>query len=178
MWPQSPGHGLAQTGHSPSSSNGYCPSGSDSRTHQPRLQSQISNRATRSSSQPRGHADTTKADQLSSVQYPSIYSRIPIQKIQSIPSLFRRPLTPNTDNILSQLNFMTTSSPSKFKDVRSSGKCIRCYGPKHWASYCPRFTSPCAKPCRFCKHLYHPTKGLLNLVYRGGRNISRPRERG
>ena len=105
----------------------------------------------------RGRSDIPKSEQLRSVQYPSIHSKNTTQRKQSLPTLFSRPLTPNTDKVLSQVYFITTSSPHKFKDVHAKGKCIRCYGPSHWAASCPRFTSPCSRPCRYCKYLYHPT---------------------
>ena len=155
--PQSKDKNTQRNGRTPppSPANGTRRNTSD-RT-QPRRTSKSPNKHESYDVHNRGRSDIPKSEQLRSVQYPSIFSKNTTQRKQSLPTLFSRPLTPNTDKLLSQVYFITTLSPSKFKDVHVKGKCIRCYGPSHWAASCPRFTSPCSHPCRYCKYLYHPT---------------------
>ena len=96
---------------------------------------------------------------LECLQYYSRYSQSPnsVRK-QSIPGIFRRPLTPNSKAHLKTNYFYSTSGDGKFKDVRQKGFCLRCYGSDHKASLCKRYTRPCPTPCRNCMHLFHPTE--------------------
>ena len=95
---------------------------------------------------------------LESLQFYSHYSTDPnpIRK-QSIPGIFRRPLTPRSKEHLQETYFFSTSGDRKFEDVRKKGFCLRCYGNDHRASACSVYTSPTPTPCRHCMHLFHPT---------------------
>ena len=94
---------------SPSLANGTRRNTSD-RT-QPRLTSKSPNKHESYDIHNRGRSDIPKSEQLRSVQYPSIFSKNTTQRKQSLPTLFSRPLTPNTDKVLSQVYFITTFSP-------------------------------------------------------------------
>jgi hypothetical protein len=93
------------------------------------------------------------------LQYYSRYSQSPnsVRK-QSIPEIFRRPLTPKSKAHMKDYYFYSTSGDGKFKDVREKGFCLRCYGSNHKANECKRYTKPCPTPCRNCMHLFHPTE--------------------
>ena len=74
-----------------------------------------------------------------------------------MPSLFRRPLTPNTYYHLKKNYFFKTSGGKRFEDVRKSGNCLRCYSKNHRASACHVYTSPTPHHCRNCHFLFHDT---------------------
>ena len=96
---------------------------------------------------------------LECLQYYTRYSTSPNQiRKQSVPGIFRRPLTPKSKSHLQTTYFYSTSGDTKFKDVRTKGFCLRCYGSDHKASLCKRYTRPCPTPCRNCMHLFHPTE--------------------
>ena len=104
------------------------------------------------------NASTQFVAELETLQYYSILSKSPnIKRKASMPTIFRRPLTPNTYQHLKSNYFYKTTGGDRFKDVRSSGNCLRCYG-KHRASVCPKYTSPTPHPCRNCHHLFHATE--------------------
>ena len=93
------------------------------------------------------------------LQFSSHYSasQTPARK-QSIPSMFRRTLTPRSAAHLRSTYFYSTTGDERFKDVRVKGFCLRCYGNNHKASSCWLYTQPTPTPCRNCFHLFHPTK--------------------
>ena len=96
---------------------------------------------------------------LECLQYYTRYSTSPNQiRKQSVPGIFRRPLTPKSKSHLQTTYFYSTSGDTKFKDVRTKGFCLRCYGSDHLANACQRYTRPCPVPCRNCMHLFHPTE--------------------
>jgi len=95
---------------------------------------------------------------LECLQFYSRYSKSPndVRK-QSVPGIFRRPLTPKSKEHLKKTYFFATSGETRFKDVRTKGFCLRCYGNNHLASDCKIYTRPTPTPCRQCMHLFHPT---------------------
>ena len=96
--------------------------------------------------------------ELETLQYYSILSKSPnIKRKASMPTIFRRPMTPNTYSHLKTNYFFKTSGGNRFKDVRTRGLCLRCYG-THRASVCPKYTSPTPVPCRNCHFLFHATE--------------------
>ena len=96
--------------------------------------------------------------ELECLQYYSRYSTSSNeQRKQSIPTIFRRALTPKTKAHLQTTYFFSTSGDSRFKDVRTKKNCLRCYGSTHKAADCKTYTDPCPWPCRKCLHLFHPT---------------------
>ena len=135
-----------------------------------RPQSKSPNR--RDTSRQRGRSSDTKTSiapqtrssssnfvaELDTLQYYSIMSKSPnVKRKTSMPTIFRRPLTPNTYNHLKSNYFYNTSGGNKFADVKKSGNCLRCYSKTHRASACPIYTSPTPHPCRNCHFLFHPT---------------------
>ena len=97
--------------------------------------------------------------ELDTLAYYSIHSKSPnFKRKASLPTIFRRPLTPRTYNHLQKTYFFKTSGAERFKDVLTKKKCLRCYSSNHRASNCPMFTSPTPVPCRLCVHLFHETQ--------------------
>jgi hypothetical protein len=94
--------------------------------------------------------------EMDCLQYYSRYSQSPnpVRK-QSMPSIFRRPLTPRSQEHLKKTYFFETSGAKRFKDVREKGFCLRCYGRDHRANACKIYTRPTPAPCKFCFHLFH-----------------------
>ena len=106
--------------------------------------------ASRSSSQ-------AYAAELDTLAYYTIHSKSPnFKRKQSLPTIFKRPMTPRTYSHLKKNYFFQTSGGSKFSDVFKSGRCLRCYSKNHKASACPVYTQPCSVPCRRCHYLFHP----------------------
>ncbi len=106
---------------------------------------------------PVNSADTMD-DEMECLQYYSRYSKSPNEvRKKSIPSIFRRPLTPRSKEHLKKNYFFTTSGDKKFQDVRQKGFCLRCYGSNHKANSCRIYPSPTPTPCRNCMHLFHET---------------------
>ena len=106
---------------------------------------------------PRSESQSFVAE-LDTLAYYSIHSKSPnVKRKSSLPTIFRRPLTPNTYNHLKNTYFYNTSGAERFKDVFTRKKCLRCYG-DHRASNCTKFTSPTPVPCRLCVHLFHDTQ--------------------
>ena len=94
--------------------------------------------------------------ELECLQFYSRYSQSPNEvRKKSIPSIFRRPLTPRSHDHLKKNYFMNTTGDSKFKDVRTSGRCLRCYGNNHKAASCKTYTRRTPTPCKYCFHLFH-----------------------
>ena len=54
--------------------------------------------------------------------------------VKSVERPFHRPLTPNTRQFYSDKVFNSSPTPDRFKDVFSSGRCIRCYSSRHIGS--------------------------------------------
>ena len=110
-------------------------------------------------SSPSYSASVDMDPEMECLQYYSRYSQSPnsVRK-QSIPGIFRRPLTPKSKAHMKDFYFYNTSGDGKFKDVREKGFCLRCYGSNHRANECKRYTKPCPTPCRNCMHLFHPTE--------------------
>ena len=133
--------------------------------HYPRTQSKSPNNKEKSergrspfpSAKPpsRSGSYSTEVDAL---QYHTIFSESPgPRRKTSMPSMFRRALTPKTMEHLKGTYFHKTNA-NKFSDVRTSNRCLRCYSSRHLASTCPRFTRPCVNPCRLCWYLFHPSQ--------------------
>jgi hypothetical protein len=109
---------------------------------------------------------------LECLQYYSRYSTSPNEvRKQSVPGIFRRPLTPKSKEHMKKTYFYATSGDTRFKDVRQKGYCLRCYGSNHRANLCKVYTRPTPTPCRQCMHLFHPTE-LCKFYHEGG--TSRP----
>ena len=72
--------------------------------------------------------------------------------------MFCRALSPRSAAHLRTTYFYSTSGDKRFADVRAKGFCLRCYGSNHKASSCRLYTQPTLTPCRYCFHLFHPTK--------------------
>ena len=70
------------------------------------------------------------------------------------PSFAARSPPPSHDH-LKKNYFISTTGDSKFKDVRTSGRCLRCYGNNHKAASCKTYTRPTPTPCKYCFHLFH-----------------------
>ena len=106
---------------------------------------------------PSARAYSTDIDsELDCLQYYSRYSQSPNEvRKQSIPSIFRRPLTPRSHDHLKKNYFMSTSGDKRFSDVRTKGFCLRCYGSTHRAASCKIYTRPTPTPCKYCFHLFH-----------------------
>ena len=95
--------------------------------------------------------------EVEALQYHTIFSESPgPRRKTSMPSMFRRALTPKTLGHLKETYFHKTNA-NKFSDVRTANRCLRCYSSRHLASTCPRFTRPCVNPCRLCWYLFHPS---------------------
>ena len=101
-------------------------------------------------------AETEIDSEMDCLQYYSRYSQSPnpVRK-QSMPSIFRRPLTPRSQEHLKKTYFFETSGAKRFSDVREKGFCLRCYGSNHRANSCKIYTRPTPAPCKFCFHLFH-----------------------
>ena len=105
----------------------------------------------------RAYSTETEIDsEMDCLQYYSRYSQSPnpVRK-QSMPSIFRRPLTPRSQEHLKKTYFFETSGAKRFSDVREKGFCLRCYGSNHRANSCKIYTRPTPAPCKFCFHLFH-----------------------
>ena len=113
-------------------------------------------KTTPSTKPPSRSASTTSWNaEVDALQYHSIHSNSPgPRRKQSMPSMFRRPLTPKTFQHLKDSYFFKTSA-EKFKNVRQDGRCLRCFSKLHRASACPTYTKPTPSPCKFCWYLYH-----------------------
>ena len=96
------------------------------------------------------------------------------QRVKSIERPFHRPLTPNTRQFYSDKVFKDSPTPDRFKDVFSSGRCIRCYCSRHIGTDCPKFTLPCPCICYHCRFLYHESD---QCPYKNGSPIPRSRSR-
>ena len=123
-------------------------------------------------------ANSAEIDEdIECLQYYSRYSQSPNQvRKQSVPGIFRRPLTPKSKEHLKQNYFFKTSGDTKFQDVRQKGFCLRCYGSDHRANSCKIYTSPTPTPCRHCMHLFHDTSKCKFFEPSGkSRPPSRPR---
>ncbi len=101
--------------------------------------------------------------EMEACQYYSVHSQSPNRRKVSIPSVFRRPLTPRSLSHMKGNYFLETSG-EKFQDVRASGRCLRCYSDKHRAAMCKRFTRPTPTPCKKCHYLFHPTESCHNYT--------------
>ena len=88
------------------------------------------------------------------LQYYSDRSTSPVQTSVKMPSIYRRPMTPDSFAHLKQ-NYFQPTSAAKFKDVWLLKRCLRCYSDKHRARECPRFTKPTPIPCSYCWYLFH-----------------------
>ena len=105
--------------------------------------------------------------EIETLQYYSILSKSPnIKRKASMPTIFRRPMTPNTYSHLKSNYFFKTSGGDRFKDVKTRNLCLRCYGP-HRASVCSKYTSPTPVPCRNCHFLFHATEQCLFYDHHG-----------
>ena len=114
---------------------------------------------TPTNSSSRSNSTAAYIAELDPLAFYSIHSKSPnFKKKASLPTIFRRPLTPNTYNYLKKTYFYKTSGAERFKDVLTKKKCLRCYSSNHRASNCTVFTSPTPVPCRLCVHLFHETQ--------------------
>lgn len=99
--------------------------------------------------------------EIDALQYYSIHSKSPApRRKQSMPSIFKRPLTPNTFEHLKSNYFFKTSG-GRFKDVRQDGRCLRCFSKTHRAAACPTYTKPTPIPCKYCWHLFHQSDNCI-----------------
>ena len=79
--------------------------------------------------------------EIDTLQYYSIHSKSPNPNRKfSMPSMFRRPLTPKTYSHLKTSYFYKTSA-DKFANVLKDGRCLRCWSKSHRASACPSIPS-------------------------------------
>ena len=109
--------------------------------------------------------------EIDALQYYSIHSKSPApRRKQSMPSIFKRPLTPKTFEHLKSNYFFKTSG-GRFKDVRQDGRCLRCFSKTHRAAACPTYTKPTPSPCKFCWHLFHQSD---NCIFYDKEGKSRP----
>ena len=92
--------------------------------------------------------------QIKTLKFQSYMSNSPTRRQASVPTVFKRRLTPNTRAHMNKSYFAPTSG-QKYQDVWKSGRCIRCYSSEHRAVMCPKYTQPCPELCRFCQFLYH-----------------------
>ena len=115
-------------------------------------------RPTTPSTQPKSRTSSQAyAAELETLAYHTIHSKSPnFKRKQSLPTIFKRPMTPRTYSHLQKNYFFQTSGGTKFADVFKSGRCLRCYSKNHKASACPVYTQPCNVPCRQCHYLFHP----------------------
>ena len=115
------------------------------------------------------------AAEIETLAHYSLQTKSPnFRRRQSIPSLFKRPLTPKTYAHLRKTYFYKTSNPERFKDVFKEGRCLRCFSSSHKASSCSKYTSPTPNPCRFCSFLYHPTDQCIFYDRNGKSRSSTP----
>ena len=133
----------------------------------PRHQSKSPNNKDRNNSRGRHPTPSTKSEsrpssfqsyvsELDTLAFYTIHSKSPnFKRKQSLPTIFRRPMTPKTYQHLKNNYFFKTSGGSRFSDVFKAGRCLRCYASGHRASACPVYTKPCGTPCRFCHFLFH-----------------------
>ena len=99
--------------------------------------------------------------EIDACQYYSVHSQSPNRRKVSVPSVFRRPLTPRSLSHMKGNYFLNTSG-EKYKDVRASGRCLRCYSNKHRTAMCKLFTRPTPTPCKKCHYLFHPDEACPN----------------
>ena len=92
--------------------------------------------------------------QIQTLKFQSYMSASPTRRQISVPTVFKRRLTPNTRKHMDKTYFAPTTG-KKYQDVWKSGRCIRCYSSAHRAVMCPKYTQPCPELCRFCQFLYH-----------------------
>ena len=115
--------------------------------------------------------DSAKANERSSsfaaevevLQYYSVLSKSPSRidsTPKSVPSVYRRQITPNTMKHFRDTLFFPTTA-EKFKSVWLEKRCLRCFSQKHRAIMCPVYTSPCPNVCKYCHYLYHDTKACI-----------------
>ena len=106
--------------------------------------------------------------EMDCLQYYSYYSQSPnpVRK-QSMPSIFRRPLTPRSQDHLKKTYFFDTSGSKRFQDVRKNGNCLRCFGSDHRANACKIYTRPTPAPCKFCFHLFHSSDECIFFTKEG-----------
>ena len=106
--------------------------------------------------------------EMDCLQYYSYYSQSPnpVRK-QSMPSIFRRPLTPRSQDHLKKTYFFDTSGSKRFQDVRKNGNCLRCFGSDHRANACKIYTRPTPTPCKFCFHLFHSSDDCIFFTKEG-----------
>ena len=113
--------------------------------------------------------------ELETLSFYSIHSKSPnFKRKSSLPTIFRRPLTPRTYNHLQKTYFYNTSGADKFKNVLAEKRCLRCFSSQHRASACHKYTSPTPVPCRFCVHLFHDTQKCLYYDKNGKTRPSTP----
>ena len=105
----------------------------------------------------KGSRSSSLCAEIEACQYYSVHSQSPNRRKVSIPSVFRRPLTPRSFNHMKGNYFLDTSG-AKYKDVRSSGRCLLCYSSKHKAAMCDIFTRPTPTPWKKCHYLFHNTE--------------------
>ena len=120
------------------------------------------NKVEKKSEAPTNRSNSLCAE-MDACQYYSVHSQSPNRRKVSIPSVFRRPLTPRSLSHIKGNYFLETSGET-FKDVRASGRCLRCYSNKHRAAMCKLFTRPTPTPCKKCHYLFHPTESCPNYT--------------
>jgi hypothetical protein len=126
----------------------------DDRGRSPSVKPQAS--SSRSAS--RSNSTAAYIAEIDTLQYYSIHNKSPVTvRKQSMPSMFRRPLTPKTYSQLKG-NYFFKTNPDRFKDVMKDSRCLRCWSKQHRASACTVYTKPTPGPCRYCHYLYHKTE--------------------
>jgi hypothetical protein len=114
--------------------------------------------ASTSRSASRSNSTAAYIAEIDTLQYYSIHNKSPVTvRKQSMPSMFRRPLTPKTYSQLKG-NYFFKTNPDRFKDVMKDSRCLRCWSKQHRASACTVYTKPTPGPCRYCHYLYHKTE--------------------
>ena len=93
-------------------------------------------------------------------------------RYKSIERPFNKPLTSDNCQFYNDNVFIESLNPDRFKDVFSSGRCIRCYSSRHIGKDCPKFTLPYSRVCYHCRFLYHESD---HCPYKNG--LPRPRSR-
>ena len=118
----------------------------------------VKSSASNSKSSSRSNSTSAYIAEIDTLQYYSIHNQSPVTvRKQSMPSMFRRPLTPKTYSQLKG-NYFFKTNPDRFKDVMKDSRCLRCWSKQHRASACTVYTKPTPGPCRYCHYLYHKTE--------------------
>jgi nitrate reductase cytochrome c-type subunit len=108
------------------------------------------------------------SSQKKALQYHTTASRSSRNREKvEMPHMFRRSIIPRTHQFLNKSYFIPHQTPDKFKDVRPSGRCLRCYGQSHKADSCATFRLPCVYPCRLCVYLYHKSADCIFFHFDG-----------